>query len=82
MYKRQIYVLNASGTAPTGATVEHFNELGYRWDPKNWGPMSGMPVHGILAVTVPGVVWGWQEALRRFGTMTFKQVLDLSLIHI
>jgi gamma-glutamyltranspeptidase / glutathione hydrolase len=74
--ERKIYVLNASGTAPTGATVEHFNELGYRWDPKNWGPMSGMPVHGILAVTVPGVVWGWQEALRRFGTMTFKQVLD------
>src|SRR6202167_4562226 len=68
--ERKIYVLNASGTAPTGATVEHFNELGYHWDPKNWGPTSGMPMHGILPVTVPGAAWGWQEVLRRFGTMS------------
>jgi gamma-glutamyltranspeptidase/glutathione hydrolase len=74
--ERKIYVLNASGTAPTGATVEHFNELGYHWDPKDWGPMSGMPMHGILPVTVPGAVWGWQEVLKRFGTLTFKQVLE------
>jgi gamma-glutamyltranspeptidase/glutathione hydrolase len=72
---RKVYVLNASGTAPTGATVERFNELGYHWDSKNWGPGSGIPVHGILPVTVPGAAWGWQEVLRRFGTMTFKQVL-------
>jgi gamma-glutamyltranspeptidase/glutathione hydrolase len=74
--ERKVYVLNASGTAPTGATVERFNELGYHWDSKNWGPASGMPVHGILPVTVPGAAWGWQEVLRRFGTMTFKQVLE------
>src|SRR5580698_10489157 len=45
---RQIYVLNASGTAPTGATLERFNGLGYRWDPANWGPGSRMPPYGIL----------------------------------
>jgi gamma-glutamyltranspeptidase/glutathione hydrolase len=73
--ERKIYVLNASGTAPTGATVEHFNELGYHWDPNNWGPMSGMPMYGILPVTVPGAVWGWQEVLRRFGKLSLKQVL-------
>ncbi len=73
---KKIHVLNASGMAPTGATVAHFNELGYHWDPKNWGPMSGMPVHGILPVTVPGAAWGWQEVLTRFGTMTFQQVLE------
>jgi gamma-glutamyltranspeptidase / glutathione hydrolase len=72
----KIFVLNASGTAPTGATVERFNKLGYRWDPKNWGPMSGMPEHGILPVTVPGAVWGWQAALNRFGKLTFKEVLE------
>jgi gamma-glutamyltranspeptidase / glutathione hydrolase len=70
------YVLNASGTAPTGATIERFNSLGYHWDSKNWGPASGMPDYGILDVTVPGAVWGWQEVLRRFGKMTFKQVLE------
>ena len=74
--ERKVYVLNASGTAPTGATVERLNELGYHWDPKNWGPMSGMPVYGILPVTVPGAAWGWQEVLKRFGKLTFKQVLE------
>jgi gamma-glutamyltranspeptidase/glutathione hydrolase len=72
----KVHVLNASGMAPSGATVAHFNELDYRWDPHNWGPMSGMPVHGILPVTVPGAAWGWQEVLKRFGTMNFQQVLE------
>jgi gamma-glutamyltranspeptidase/glutathione hydrolase len=74
--ERKIYVLNASGTAPTGATVERFNKLGYTWNSKNWGPGSGMPPHGILTVTVPGAVWGWQSALKRFGRLTFKEVLE------
>jgi gamma-glutamyltranspeptidase/glutathione hydrolase len=73
---RKTYVLNASGMAPTGATIERFNSLGYHWDSRNWGPASGMPDYGILDVTVPGAAWGWQEVLRRFGTMTFKQVLE------
>ncbi len=72
----KVYVLNASGTAPTGATVEHFNELGYHRDPKNWGPTSGMPPAGILTVTVPGSVWGWQAALKRFGKLSFKEDLE------
>jgi gamma-glutamyltranspeptidase/glutathione hydrolase len=74
--EKKIYVLNASGTAPSGATVARFNSLGYRWNPKNWGPTSGMPVSGILPVTVPGAVWGWQAALKRFGKLTFKEVLE------
>ena len=74
--ERKIYVLNASGMAPTGATLERFNELGYHWDPKNWGPGSGMPHNGILPVTVPGALWGWQAALKRFGKLTFKEVLE------
>jgi gamma-glutamyltranspeptidase/glutathione hydrolase len=74
--ERKIYVLNASGTAPTGATVERFNKLGYTWNPKNWGPGSGMPSAGILPVTVPGTVWGWQSLLKRFGRLTFKEVLE------
>jgi len=74
--ERRVYVLNASGMAPTGANVERFNKLGYAWNPKNWGPGSGMPVGGILPVTVPGAVWGWQAVLKRFGKLTFKQVLE------
>src|SRR5262249_38868842 len=74
--EHKVYVLNASGTAPTGATLEHLNELGYHWDSGNWGPTSGMPTSGILTVTVPGAVWGWQAALQRFGKLTFKEVLE------
>jgi len=74
--ERKIYVLNSSGTAPSGATVAHFNSLGYHWNPKNWGPTSGMPLAGILPVTVPGAVWGWQAALKHFGKLTFKEVLE------
>ena len=74
--EHKIYVLNSSGTAPSGATLARLNQLGYRWDPKNWGPASGMPEYGILAVTVPGATWGWQALLRRFGTLTFKEVLE------
>jgi gamma-glutamyltranspeptidase / glutathione hydrolase len=74
--ERKVYVLNASGTAPTGATADHLNKLGYHWNPRNWGPTSGMPAHGILAVTVPGAVWGWEAVLKRFGKMSFRQVLE------
>jgi hypothetical protein len=72
----KVYVLNASGTAPTGATVGRLNELGYRWDPHNWGPGSGMPINGILPVTVPGTVWGWEAVERRFGKLGFKETLE------
>src|SRR6516165_2507197 len=74
--EKKLYVLNASGTAVSGATVERFASLGYRADPANWGPGSGMPVFGILAVTVPGSAWGWEEVLKRFGRLTFKEVLQ------
>ena len=62
--------------APTGATIERLHALGYDRDPQNWGPGSGMPLFGILPVTVPGAVWGWQEILRRFGTRSFKDLLE------
>jgi gamma-glutamyltranspeptidase/glutathione hydrolase len=72
---RRYYVLDASGRAPTGATIARFNALGYRYDPANWGPGSGMPPGGVLDVIVPGALWGWDAALRRFGTMHFDRVL-------
>lgn len=73
--ERKVYALDASGKAPSGATLERMNALGYAWDTKNWAPGSGMPQGGILTVTVPGSVWGWEEVLRRFGTLSFKEIL-------
>jgi gamma-glutamyltranspeptidase / glutathione hydrolase len=74
--EKKLHVLNASGMAPTGATRAHYESLGYRAEPRNWGPGSGMPGGGILTVTVPGSVWGWEDALKRFGKLTFKEVLQ------
>ena len=73
--EHKLYALNASGSAPSGATLARLNELGYHRDPANWGPGSGMPQRGILSVTVPGTVWGWETIERRFGTLSFKEVL-------
>jgi gamma-glutamyltranspeptidase/glutathione hydrolase len=74
--EKKVYQLNASGIAPSGETLAHLNSLGYQWNAANWGPGSGMPSGGILTVTTPGSLWGWQEALDRFGTMNFKKVLQ------
>lgn len=73
--QHRFYVLDAAGRAPTGATIARMNALGYRANPANWGPGSGMPSDGVLDVIVPGAVWGWENALRRFGTMRFDRVL-------
>jgi len=74
--EKKVYQLNASGIAPAGLTLERMQSLGYKADPANFGPGSGMPSGGILTVTVPGSLWGWQEVLTRFGTKSFKDVLQ------
>ncbi len=57
--------LNASGWAPTGATVAAYDAKGF----------TSMPQTGIFSVTVPGAVDGWDQLLKRAGTMTFQDVL-------
>ncbi len=73
--ERKLYALDASGVAPSGATLARLAELGYVADPANWGAGSGMPQGGILPVTVPGAAWGWEAVLKRFGTKTLRTVL-------
>lgn len=71
----KLHVLNASGMAASGQTLAFMNSHGYKFDPKNDGPGSGM-ARGVLSVTVPGAAWGWGEVLDKYGTMKFKQVLE------
>jgi gamma-glutamyltranspeptidase/glutathione hydrolase len=70
----KLYHLNASGKAPTGYTLQAFNNWGWTC-PVNTGAGCGMPNFGIGSVTVPGVAWGWEQALKKLGTMNFAQVL-------
>jgi gamma-glutamyltranspeptidase/glutathione hydrolase len=57
--------LNGSGRAPARATTDFFAARGVR----------GMPGGGIYSATVPGCVDGWDQLLRRAGTMGFAEVL-------
>ena len=55
--EKKVYQLNASGIAPAGLTLDRMHALGYKANPANFGPGSGMPSGGILTVTVPGSLW-------------------------
>jgi len=66
---RRLYGLNSSGWAPRSWTPEFFKARGY--DEK-----TGVPLHGVHSITVPGAVDGWDRLLKRFGTMDFRQVLQ------
>jgi len=56
--------INASGRAPYRATIDGFRERG----------MSEVPERSILAVTVPGALHGWAQALEQYGTLRLSDV--------
>jgi gamma-glutamyltranspeptidase/glutathione hydrolase len=61
----ELKALNASGRAPSAASLETLRNLGYR----------EMPETGIHSVTIPGALDGWCSLLDRYGTMSLAQVL-------
>jgi gamma-glutamyltranspeptidase / glutathione hydrolase len=62
-------VLCAQGTAPAGATIDRFHELGHEL----------VPGTGLLAACVPGAFDGWMLLLRDFGTLELEDVLPYAL---
>jgi gamma-glutamyltranspeptidase/glutathione hydrolase len=63
--------LNGSGRAPSGATTDFFARRG----------ITRMPGGGIHSATVPGTVDGWDQLLRRAGTLTFAEVLQPAITY-
>ncbi|MBX9928796.1 MAG: gamma-glutamyltransferase [Gemmatimonadaceae bacterium] len=61
----RVYGLNGSGRAGERATPAFFSAKG----------LTTVPQNGVLSVSVPGAVRGWEDALRRFGTFTMAQAL-------
>src|ERR1700760_4197644 len=59
-------VLCGQGTAPAGATIDHYRGLG----------MSLIPGSGLLAATVPGSTAAWLTLLRDHGTKRLRDVLE------
>lgn len=66
----KVYAINALGAAPSGATVEYFeNKLG----------MAIPPQYGPLAAVTPGTPGGLLVMLAEFGTLSLAQVLAPAL---
>jgi gamma-glutamyltranspeptidase/glutathione hydrolase len=55
------HALNASGCSPAAATLERY--------------AGSMPQSGPLSISVPGMVGGWEAAVRRFGSMPLGALL-------
>lgn len=63
---QRLYGLNASGRSPYGISRQLLRRRGLR----------SIPKQGPLSWSVPGCVDGWEMLRRRFGTMTFEQILS------
>jgi gamma-glutamyltranspeptidase/glutathione hydrolase len=66
---QELYGLNASGRAPLKATRQWFKEHGH----------ESIPTAGPLSWSVPGCVDGWDALRKRFGTMSFTELLEPSI---
>jgi gamma-glutamyltranspeptidase / glutathione hydrolase len=66
---RRLYGINASGWAPASWTPAYFKQLGF-------DQTTGMPSSGVNTTTVPGAVDGWWRLQKRFGNLSFSDVLD------
>jgi gamma-glutamyltranspeptidase / glutathione hydrolase len=67
----KLYGLNSSGWAPQGLTPEHLKAR----------DVTQMPYQGIDAVTVPGVVAGWNALHERFGKAPWKDLLQPAIFY-
>jgi len=66
--EKRVITIDHRETAPAATTPALFQEHGKEIDVET-------AIASGAAVGVPGTVRGWHEALSRYGTMTFKQVL-------
>lgn len=57
---KTVHALNAGGHAPAALTLAHFK--------------NGMPDRGAILSTVPGIMDGWGEAHKRFGTLPWADI--------
>jgi gamma-glutamyltranspeptidase len=63
---KRVYALNGSGRAGAKATPAFFASQ----------RLSRVPGTGIMSVSVPGAVRAWEDALKRFGTISLSAALQ------
>ena len=64
---QKLHGLNASGPAPAAWTPDYFHQ--------KYGEARQPPMRGWDSVTVPGAVAAWVELSRRFGKLSFGELL-------
>ncbi len=62
-------ILCGQGTAPAGATIDHYKSEG----------LNLIPGTGLLATVVPGAFDAWMLMLRDYGTKTVEDVFETAL---
>src|SRR2546423_5473279 len=65
----KLYGLNASGWAPSNLTIDFLQKQGLR----------DMPQQGVHAITVPGMVDGWQKLADKFGRKKLAEDLAAAI---
>ncbi|WP_035482845.1 gamma-glutamyltransferase family protein [Paraburkholderia phenoliruptrix] len=68
---RKLHGLNASGVAPQAWSVDYFR--------RKYGEEAGLaiqPKRGWDAVTVPGVIAGWEALHQKFGALPFADLME------
>lgn len=64
---KKLYGINANGWSPEGYTVEWLESMGC---------YPSMSTNSICSAMIPGAIDGFDKLLKRFGTLTFKEVLE------
>ena len=62
----RLEVCNATGAAPYAATRERFLS-------------EGIPMKGVLSVSVPGLLDGWLNTHERYGSLPFAEVMSAAI---
>jgi len=64
--KDKVEVICGQGTAPAGATIEHYRNKG----------LTLIPGDGLLATVIPGAFDGWMLMLRDYGRLSLREVFE------
>jgi gamma-glutamyltranspeptidase / glutathione hydrolase len=65
----ETFVVSGQGTAPAGATLEAYRDLG----------LDLVPGSGLLAATVPGSFGAWMLLLREYGRLPLREVMSYAI---
>mmetsp|Transcript_3114 Transcript_3114/g.3831 ORF Transcript_3114/g.3831 Transcript_3114/m.3831 type:complete len:190 (-) Transcript_3114:15-584(-) len=81
--EKTVHALNGSGRAPKGLTLEKARKdaakrAGLALEKES--ELKRIPSSDVHAVTVPGSAAGWDDAIKRWGSMSLAEVLQPAIV--